>query len=307
MGYFSELDAQDIGAGCQPDVDTMPSEPGAEAAANVETSTETEAVENTDTTTIDETRAEPAAIIETCAKPAATIETGVEPAAGDEASAGDAPPAANGAAEARKAQEDEKRRAHDESEAKRKAEWEAKQAEKKEALEKALLELLEMSDENAMGESVKRTGDDLERLTRRNMKICVTEHIQAACRKDPSFARFVCHPSKSLINCFKHINKKAEAYIRQELELLGQQPAGTIGEDVPDGLCYQWAEDYFRHLDAEADKTKADEFVPKQYYGGSPSAAKKEPAMKKEPAKQAPTAQAKNADGSQLSLFGGAA
>lgn len=39
--------------------------------------------------------------------------------------------------------------------------------------------------------------------------------------------------------------------------------AGGYGGDVPDELCYQWAEEYFRDLDVKEDKTDEDEkFVP---------------------------------------------
>jgi len=205
---------------------------------------------------------------------------------------------------------DQKKAEHEAAEAKRKTEWEAKRAEKKAAFEKALQELLEMSDDDVMGASVKRTGDDLERLTRRNMKMCVTEHIQTLCLDDPGFARMVCTPRKNIMNCFKYINKKAEEYVKTELELLGEKPTGTIGEDVPDGLCYKWAEEYFRDTDAEVDKDKDDEFVPKPYYGASSSSSKqkkKEAEKKKEPEKPKTAPPETKPDDGQMDLFGEAA
>jgi len=55
-----------------------------------------------------------------------------------------------------------------------------------------------------------------------------------------------------------------------------------MGSDVPDDLCYQWSEDYFNDADAEEDKSKDDEFVPKKYYGaGSTSVKQKADAKKK--------------------------
>lgn len=70
-----------------------------------------------------------------------------------------------------------KRQAHEAAEAKRKAEREAKQ-EKKRAAEQAQLDRLNaMSDEDAALFSVKRVSADTERLTRRNMKDRVSEHI----------------------------------------------------------------------------------------------------------------------------------
>ena len=219
------------------------------------------------------------------------------------------PPAKPDTALSKKADTDEKRKAHEQAEAKRKAEWDAKQAEKKAAFAKAFTELLGMSDEDVLKNSIQRTNTDLERLTRRNMKVCVTEHIQAVCKIDPSFSRFVCYPNKNMVNCFKYINKKAEEYIRQELELLGQKAQGAVGEDVPDDLCYQWAEDYFRDLDADVDKDKDDVFVPKQFYSGATASTtkKKEPAKKKEAENSTPPEPAKESDVSQISLFGGLA
>jgi len=202
---------------------------------------------------------------------------------------------------------DQKKAEHEAAEAKRKAEWDVKQAEKKAALAKALDDLLSMSDDDVMGSSIKRTREDLERLTRRNMKMCVTEHIQTICLDNPAFARLVCHPKKSMINCFKYINKKAEDYVKKELELLGEKASGTVGEDVPDDLCYKWAEDYFNDPDAEIDREKDDQFVPKTYYGGSSSSRskKKEPAKKKELAKPAAApAVATTPPAEQMDLFG---
>lgn len=94
------------------------------------------------------------------------------------------------------AAEDEKRRAHEEAEAKRKAEWEQKQRKKAEAEQAAWENAVAMGDDEVMIASMKRVGDDAERLTRRNMKQCVTEHIQTKCLSEPEFARQVMHPAR---------------------------------------------------------------------------------------------------------------
>jgi hypothetical protein len=199
---------------------------------------------------------------------------------------------------------DKKKAEHEAAEAKRKEEWEKKHAEKKAAFDKALQELLAMSDDDVMGKSVKRAGDDLERLIRHNLKMCVTEHIQTLCLDNPAFARLVCHPGKSMINCFKYIFEKAKKYVEDELEIQGKKPEGSgYGDDVPDGLCYQWAEDYFNDPDAEVDRDKDDKFVPKPFYGGSSSKTK---TKKKETPKKAETAEkdSKNYN-EQIDIFGG--
>lgn len=192
------------------------------------------------------------------------------------------------------ASEDEKRKrkAHEEAEAKRKAEWDAKQAAKKQAREEALRAIKDMSDSDVMSASTERVRKDVERLTRRNMKECVSEHLQNLCRKDPVFAQQILLPQKSMVHCFQYINRKAKDYIQQEMQDNDIKPEnGVYGGDVPDDLCYQWAEDYFNDPDAEEDKEKEEEFIPRPYVGSSASKSKKtskKTAAKKEPKKQEP-------------------
>ncbi|RKI42082.1 hypothetical protein D7V86_20495 [bacterium D16-51] len=129
----------------------------------------------------------------------------------------------------------ERRKAHGAAEAKRKAEWEARQLEKKQVEEAAIQKLNDMSDEDAIAVAVKRIRTETERLTRRSMKGCVSEHIQELCRKDTEFARKTMHPRKSMVKCFKYITRMARDYVKQEMEDMDIQPDG--GCDVPDGLC----------------------------------------------------------------------
>ena len=152
--------------------------------------------------------------------------------------------------------EDEARRKwdHEAAEAKRKAEFDAKQAEKKKARQEQLDRIKAMNDAELLAESVKRVAADTERLTRRNMKEAVAEHIQAKCREDTAFARLVMDPDKSMINCFQYINHRAREFAEQEMKDLGIERTGTYGCDVPDGLCYGWAEDYFNDSNAKEDK-----------------------------------------------------
>lgn len=191
------------------------------------------------------------------------------------------------------ASEEAKRKAHEEAEAKRKAEWDAKQAAKKQAREEALRAIKDMSDSDVMSASTERVRKDVERLTRRNMKECVSEHLQNLCRKDPVFARKTMLPQKSMVHCFQYINRKAKDYIQQEMKNNDIQPEnGVYGGDVPDGLCYQWAEDYFNDPDAQEDKEKEEEFIPRPYVGSSASkskkAAKSKTTAKQEAKKQEP-------------------
>lgn len=187
-------------------------------------------------------------------------------------------------------EETQKRREHEENEAKRKAEWEARQQAKKAAEQEQLARLETMSDDDVMMASMKRVGDDTERLTRRNMKYAVTEHIQTKCLEDLTFARLTMHPRKSMVHCFWYINRKAREFVEQEMKENQAKPEGAYGaygSDVPDDLCYQWAEEYFRDADAEEDWEKEEKFVPKPYPGrAAPKSKAKKEAAKKTPAKK---------------------
>ena len=184
---------------------------------------------------------------------------------------------------------------YEQAEAKRKAEWEARQRAKEEAEQAAWENAVAMSDDEVMAASMKRVGDDSERLTRRNMKQCVTEYIQTLCLEDVAFARNVMHPRKNMVNCFRYINRKALEFAKQEMEDNDVKPSAEgYGTDVPDGLCYQWAEDYFKDMNAKEDRGQEEKFVPKPYYGGRSSTTKK--AEKKKAEKPAAKAEEKPAD-----------
>lgn len=195
--------------------------------------------------------------------------------------------AASGDGKSGSADDTAKRKVHEAAEAKRKAEWDAKQLEKKQKEAEAIQKLQSMSDDDVISVSTQRISTDVERITRRNMKECVAEHIQALCRKDATFARKTMHPKKSMINCFKYINRQAKEYVKQEMEDNGiKQDNDGYGCDVPDGIVYQWAEDYFNDPNAKEDTEKEEKFMPKPYTGAAKpknAASKtKKPAKKKE-------------------------
>lgn len=97
------------------------------------------------------------------------------------------------------AEDEEKKRAeHEAAEAQRKAEFDAKQQAKKAAEQEQIARLEAMSDEEVIAASTQRVSTDVEKLTRRNMKECVSEHIQMLC-----------------IQAYLNINKKAVEAIRQ--------------------------------------------------------------------------------------------
>ena len=199
------------------------------------------------------------------------------------------------------AEDEEKKRAeHEAAEAQRKAEFDAKQQAKKAAEQEQIARLEAMSDEEVIAASTQRVSTDVEKLTRRNMKECVSEHIQMLCMEDTAFARLTMHPKKNMIRCFQYINRKAWDYVQDELKASGTRPGPgqqTYGCDVPDDMCYQWAEDYFRDPDAKEDHEDEEKFVPKPYAGKSSAKSKPKKAAekKKTEPKAAPKQEAKKA------------
>lgn len=194
------------------------------------------------------------------------------------------------------------RQAHEAAEAKRKAEWDAKQSEKKAARQAALDRIGKMNRDELLKASAERVAADTERLTRWNMKEAVAEHVQAKCREDASFAMLVMAPEKSMIRCFRYISRQAQKYAEQEMKDNGIERTGVYGLDVPDGLCFQWAEDYFRDENAEEDHKDDEKFVPKPYVSTNRKAAKSKTDKKPSPAAK-PKAEKPKAPGmEQLTL-----
>lgn len=97
------------------------------------------------------------------------------------------------------------------------------------------------------------------------MKEAVAEHISARCREDAAFAMLVMDPDKSMVNCFQYINRMAQEYAEQEMKDNGIERTSVYGLDVPDGLCYQWAEDYFNDPNAKEDHKDDETFTPKPF------------------------------------------
>lgn len=226
------------------------------------------------------------------------VESPPEDEPADEAPAEEAPPEDN---------EDQKRKEHEEAEAKRKAEWEAKKQAKEEEILFAWENATALDDAALAAASSKRVGDDSERLTRRNMKQCVTEMIQIFCYEDLDLARQVMHPRKNMVNCFRYITRKAKEFVMQEMKDNDIKPSAEgYGSDVPDDLCYQWAKEYFFDMEAPEDKDPNEEqFVPKPYVGKTTTSKtrKKTEKKKPEPKKVEAPKPAPSANEGQLDMF----
>ena len=225
------------------------------------------------------------------------VESPCEDAPAEDAPTEEAPPEDN---------EEQKRKEHEEAEAKRKAEWEAKKQAKEEEILFAWENATALDDATLAEASSKRVGDDSERLTRRNMKQCVTEMIQIFCYEDLDLARQVMHPRKNMVNCFRYITRKAKEFVMQEMKDNDIKPDREgYGSDVPDDLCYQWAKEYFFDMDAPEDKNPNEEqFVPKPYVGKTVSKPKKKAEKKKpEPKKVEAPKPAPTENEGQLDMF----
>ena len=80
----------------------------------------------------------------------------------------------------------------------------------KKAAEQAELDAIRsLPDEEAMSRAIRRVSEDTDRITRRNMKECVSEYIQALSLSDTDFARFTLYSKKTMRNCFRYIIRKA--------------------------------------------------------------------------------------------------
>ena len=197
-------------------------------------------------------------------------------------------------------EEERKKAEHEAAEAKRKAEWEARVQAKRDAEQKQIEALNAMTEDELIAASNKRIEADTEKLTRRNMKECVSEHIRMLCFEDTDFARLTMHPRKSMVHCFQYINRQAYDYIQDELKANGIKlgtGANGYGSDIPDDLCYQWAEEYFRDPTAKEDQIDEEKFVPRPYK--SSVKIKKTEKKKPEPAK---TEKPKPAEDAQISF-----
>lgn len=257
MGAYSELDIeQRYGTGAFAEDDDIPAFPE----------------ENTPPAVVEPAPVEPAVVPADIKAAAPQDDTLTAPAQADSVTKAEPQGVANEVKSAKSEDEDVKRKAHEEAEAQRKAEFDARQAEKKAAEQAQIAALEAMSDDEVMAASMKRVSADTEKVTRRNMKECVAEHIQTMCIENPAFARLTMHPRKSMIRCFQYISRKAWDYVQDEMKANGIQ-AGPgqqgYGCDVPDDLCYQWAVDYFNDPDAKEDHEDEEKFVPKPYYGGT--------------------------------------
>ena len=208
------------------------------------------------------------------------------------------------------AEEAQRKAEHEAAEAQRKAEFDARKAEKKKNEQLQLLKMQNLSDDDVMVAAAQRASEDTEKITRRSLKECVSEYIQTLCFSDPAFARLTMHPRKNMINCFMYIQRKAQEYVKDEIKLNVKPGPGMqiYSTDIPDDLCYKWAEDYFRDPTVKEDEEQEEKFVPRPYISktGAKTTVKKPAEKKKQaekkPAEKKPPEPVKPAEDGQISF-----
>lgn len=180
--------------------------------------------------------------------------------------------------------EAEKKAAFDAEEAKRKAEFDAKKAQKDEEIQ-IEWELKTMLSTDELLEAAKNNiSVAVERITRRNMKESVAAYIIKLSQESEDLSRNILHPKKSIINCYRYINRKALGYAEEQMKLTGETPDrnGVIGMDIPDDICYMWAEEYYSSMDIPEDHEDEEKFEPRTYRPTTTKSAKKTTPKKKE-------------------------
>lgn len=191
--------------------------------------------------------------------------------------------------------EAEKKKAFEEEEAKRKAEFDAKKAKRDEEIQIEWEINTMMTTEDLIEAAKNNIKTGVERITQRNMKESVAAYIIELSQKSENLSRNILHPQKSITNCYKYINRKARSYLEEQMKLTGEKPDknGVIGIDIPDNLCYQWAEEYYSSTNIDEDHEDEEKFEPRTYRPAySPKTAKKSTPKKKEtpPPKETPKA-----------------
>ena len=200
--------------------------------------------------------------------------------------------------------EAEKKKAFEEEEAKRKAEFDAKKAKRDEEVQIEWELNLMVTPDELFANAQSILSKDIERITQKTMKECVGAHIINASQQNEIIAKHVVHPQKNSVNCFRYINRKAREYLDEHMKFTGEKPDknGVIGIDIPDGLCYQWAEEYFSSTNIPEDHEDEEKFEPRKYTSSNKPTVKKNDKKKKASAPKAETPPQENAQ-EQMALF----
>ena len=181
--------------------------------------------------------------------------------------------------------EAEKKAAFEAEEAKRKAEFDAKKAEKDEAIQIEWELNTMLTTDELIAKAKENIATGVERITRRNMKESVAAYIIKLSQESEDLSRNILHPKKSIVNCYRYINRKALAYAEEQMKLTGETPDrnGVIGMDIPDDICYMWAKEYYSSTDIPEDHEDEEKFEPRTYRPTTKPTKKSAPKKKETP------------------------
>lgn len=163
--------------------------------------------------------------------------------------------------------EAEKKAVFDAEEAKRKAEFDAKKAKKDEEIQIEWELNTMLAPDELLAAAKENIATGVERITRRNMKESVAAYIIKLSQESEDLSRNILHPKKSIVNCYRYINRKALGYAEEQMKLTGETPDknGVFGIDIPDDICYMWAKEYYSSTDIPEDYEDEEKFEPRTY------------------------------------------
>lgn len=181
--------------------------------------------------------------------------------------------------------EAEKKAAFDAEEAKRKAEFDAKKAKKDEEIQIEWELNTMLAPDELLAAAKENIATGVERITRRNMKESVAAYIIKLSQESEDLSRNILHPKKSIVNCYRYINRKALGYAEEQMKLTGETPDrnGVFGIDIPDDICYLWAKEYYSSTDIPEDHEDEEKFEPRTYRPTTKPAKKTAPKKKETP------------------------
>lgn len=163
--------------------------------------------------------------------------------------------------------EAEKKAAFEAEEAKRKAEFDAKKAKKDEEIQIEWELNTMLTPDELLAAAKEKIATGVERITRRNMKESVAAYIIKLSQESEDLSRYILHPEKDIVKCYRYINRKALGYAEEQMKLTGETPDknGVFGIDIPDDICYMWAKEYYSSTDIPEDHEDEEKFEPRTY------------------------------------------
>ena len=108
-------------------------------------------------------------------------------------------------------------------------------------------------------------------------------------------------PKEKILACLFALSNHPESHYHSVK--IPKRRGGYRTLDVPDGLVYQWAEDYFNDENAEEDHKNDEKFIPKPYVSAARKKAQGKAAKKPVPAAKPKAEKPKDTGMEQISLM----